>query len=317
MIRILLISFCCLHAHNLLAKNFSDWKKIFSKDTVKLGIPEVYTYKILKGVKFDPAVVKKDRNQILVNKKVDYLKFIKKWKGQNPSRLELARKKLRKNITILQKVEQQYAVEKEVIVSLWGVETSFGRITGKYDVIRSLATLAYDGRRRAFFEKQLKSAILMLYRGHTTRSYLKGSWAGATGQCQFMPSNHHLAQDFDGDGKKDIWNNKADIFASIANYLKNAGWKKGQSIGILALNTKNKKVHGSAFRSPKEYAMLGFKRLDGKNFLDDWWKKKQAASIPLRNSPVVLKGTNYKAIFNWNPSVLFVAFNILMVNALK
>ena len=316
MINIILSILFFFHAPVLLAKSFSQWKKEFAKEAVKVGIPKKYTEKILKGVKFNQAVVNKDRNQVLLDKNIDYPKFIKKWKGHNPTRLEIARKKLKKNFKLLQKVEGQYGVEKEIIISLWGVETSFGRITGKYDVISSLATLAYDGRRRAFFTEQLKAAILMLYRGHTTRANLKGSWAGATGQCQFMPSNHHLAQDFDGDGKKDIWNNKADIFASIANYLKNAGWKKGQSIGILAANTKNKSIQGNTFRTPKEYTKLGFKRLDGGNFLDGWWKKKQAAMIPLQNSPVVLKGENYRAIYNWNPSVLFVAFNILMVDGL-
>ena len=159
----------------------------------------------------------------------------------------------------------------------------------------------------------------MLYKGHTTRANLKGSWAGATGQCQFMPSNHHLAQDFDGDGKKDIWTNKADIFASIANFLKNAGWKKGEKIGILALNTKNHKLSGNAFRTPLEYHKLGFKRLDGSRIQGaGWsWSKKQAASMPLINSPIVLKGANYKALMNWNSSVLFAAFNIIMINALK
>ena len=317
MLHFVLIALFTLYTPTLFAETFSAWKKKFANDAVSSGLPKSYTLKVLKSVKFDPSVVKKDRNQVHSNKKLDYLKFMERWKGHNSARLKIANEKLAKNLKLLQQVEDKYGVEKEIIVSLWGVETYFGRITGSYDVVRSLATLAYEGRRRAFFEEQLKAALLMLYKGHTTRENLKGSWAGATGQCQFMPSNHHLAQDFDGDGRKDIWTNKADIFASIANFLKNAGWKKGEKIGILALNTKNHKLQGKTFRTANEYNKLGFTRLDGSKIQSAGWSKKQAASIPLQNSPVVLKGANYKALMSWNASVLFAAFNIIMINALS
>lgn len=317
MFKLVLTVFFWIFALPVLAKSFSEWKRAFAVKAVNEGLPVSYTLEVLKGVRFDPTVIRKDRNQVHLNKKLDYLKFISKWKGQNQARLKQAREKMAKNLKLLEKVERHYGVDKEVIISLWGVETYFGRITGQHDVIRSLATLAYDGRREAFFEKELKSAILMLYRGHVSRAQLKGSWAGATGQCQFMPSNHHLAQDFDKDGRKDIWSNKADIFASIANYLKQAGWKKGQKIGILALNSKKLKIPENTFKSPQQYHQLGFKTIDGSSLAQATWKQKQAALIPLQNSPVVLKGANYQAIMKWNSSVLFVAFNIILMNALR
>ena len=111
---------------------------------------------------------------------------------------------------------------------------------GKYKIISSLATLAYDKRRRAFFENELFSALKIIKEGHIKEKNFMGSWAGAMGQCQFMPSSFlKYAQDYDGDGKKDIWTNKGDIFASIANFLKKAHWKQHMSIGLLVKKKKD------------------------------------------------------------------------------
>ena len=149
------------------------------------------------------------------------------------------------------------------------------------------------------------------------REQLKGSWAGATGQCQFMPSNiNAYAQHFDGDGKKDIWNTKADVFASIANFLKKVGWKYKKEIGTLALNTKNKKLTPNKYRSQKTYNRYGFKNLDGSK-IKGKWRRRRFAEIPMKNSPVVLRGSNYKPLLSWNNSSLFAAFNILLMNGFK
>jgi lytic murein transglycosylase len=129
-------------------------------------------------------------------------------------------------------LEQRFGVEPQVVMAIFGHETSYGRVTGNFDLVEALATLAYEGRRRTFFEEEFVAALQLLDRG-TPRSRLKGSWAGATGYPQFMPSNVlRLATDGDGDGQANLWNSEMDGLASIANYLQDAGWKRGVHWGV-------------------------------------------------------------------------------------
>ncbi len=132
----------------------------------------------------------------------------------------------------LSSIEQQTGVPESIMVAIWGHETNYGSYTGNFDLIRSLASLAYEGRRRALFEGELIAALKMIDRG-VPRSQLKGSWAGATGNPQFLPSIYlRLARDGDGDGRADIWSSQPDTLASIANYFANAGWRPGQPWGV-------------------------------------------------------------------------------------
>ena len=132
----------------------------------------------------------------------------------------------------LSAIEARTGVPQSIMVAIWGHETNYGSYTGNFDLIRSLASLAYEGRRRALFEGELIAALEMIDRG-TPRAQLKGSWAGATGNPQFLPSIYlRLARDGDGDGRADIWNSQADTLASIANYFTNAGWRPGQPWGV-------------------------------------------------------------------------------------
>jgi membrane-bound lytic murein transglycosylase B len=132
----------------------------------------------------------------------------------------------------LARVTARYGVPEQYIVALWGMESAFGKIQGKEDVVSALATLAFEGRREAFFTKQLIAALKIIDQGHVDAGNLKGSWAGAMGQSQFMPTSFlTYAADGDGDGKIDIWNNLDDVFASTANYLATEGWQPGVSWG--------------------------------------------------------------------------------------
>jgi len=137
-----------------------------------------------------------------------------------------------RHATVLRDVERAFGVPRPVIVSIWGLESNFGRFTGTRPIVGALATLAYDPRRSALFRRELFHALTILDQGHITLDELKGSWAGAMGQPQFMPSSYlRHAVDFDGDGRANIWTSEADVFASIANYLKNAGWTSGERWG--------------------------------------------------------------------------------------
>ncbi len=141
------------------------------------------------------------------------------------TRIDNGRNGLADNRQLLNTVSSTYGVPAEVIVSLWGIETSYGKNTGGFDMITALSTLAWEGRRAHFFKTELLYALSILEGRHIDRQSFKGSWAGAMGQNQFMPSSwHRYAVDFNGDGHKDIWKTKADIFASSANYLHRNGW---------------------------------------------------------------------------------------------
>ncbi|MEJ4044446.1 lytic murein transglycosylase [Erwinia sp. SLM-02] len=180
------------------------------------------------GIHFVDRAIKSDRSQL--EHKVtlnDYLSRV-----LTLGKIEKGREKLNEYRASLDRVASQSGVSPEYIVALWAMESQFGTIQGKEDVISALATLAFEGRREAFFTKELMAALKIIQQQGMTADSLKGSWAGAMGQSQFMPSSFlNYGRDGDGDGKIDIWNNVDDVFASIASYLQKEGWKAGQGWG--------------------------------------------------------------------------------------
>ncbi|MBE9605954.1 lytic murein transglycosylase [Acetobacteraceae bacterium H6797] len=149
-----------------------------------------------------------------------------------PQRIDKGRQLAADNRQLLEQIGIRYRVSPRVIMAIWGMETNYGAFTGSFFVIEALATLAWDGRRSAYFRQELIAALRILDEGHVTPERMKGSWAGAMGQPQFMPSNFSkLAVDFDGDGRRDIWDDRGDALASIANYLSNSGWREQEPWG--------------------------------------------------------------------------------------
>jgi membrane-bound lytic murein transglycosylase B len=148
-----------------------------------------------------------------------------------PRTVTAGRAELRRHGALLERIADTYGVPSEVIVAVWGLESNFGRFTGTYPTVKALATLAYDGR-RPLFRRELLHALSILDRGDVPFDRLRGSWAGAMGQPQFMPSSYlQHAVDFDADGHANIWTSLPDVFASMANYLKNYGWQAGERWG--------------------------------------------------------------------------------------
>lgn len=179
----------------------------------------------LAGLEPDPTVIRLDRNQPEFSRPAGaYIQ-----NAVTATRIAQARQRTDRAPW---SVVQRYGVPSEILVAVWAQESAFGQVQGDFDVIRSLATLAYDGRRRDWAEAQLKDALDIVVDGRRSRAGLKGSWAGAMGQTQFMPDNYlRLGVDQDEDGKVDIWGSDADALASAANLLAQAGWKRGQSWG--------------------------------------------------------------------------------------
>ena len=231
----------------------------------------------------------------------------------NDARAQKARQKLAENRRLLQRVAQQFGVQPRFIVSLWAIETDFGRITGNFSVIDALATLAYDGRRAAFFREQLFDALSIVQKRGLAPHDLRGSWAGAMGQSQFMPSTYLAhAVDFDGDGKADIWHSHADVFASIANYLSNLGWRADETWGraVILPEGFNPDLIDSVrldkpTRTLPRWAALGLRRPDGgalpRRDIPAWLVQPSAPDRP----EAYLVYANYRALLQWNRSLFF------------
>jgi len=204
-------------------QGFEGWKQGFLAR--KGGDRRTAYERELASVTPDASVVRLDRNQPEFSKPAGaYVQ-----NAVTPVRIAQARQRIDR---VPWAVVQRFGVPSEILVGVWAQESAFGQVQGDYDVIRSLATLAYDGRRREWAEDQLKYALDIVVDGRREREGLKGSWAGAMGQTQFMPDNYlRLGVDQDGDGKVDIWGDDADALASAANLLAQAGWKRGQGWG--------------------------------------------------------------------------------------
>ena len=218
-----------------------------------------------RGVRYDPDVIRRDSNQSEFTKTMwDYLDS-----AASDTRVENGQAALAKYNRTLDAIEARYGVEKEVVVAVWGLESNYGTFRGKNDVVQSLATLAYDGRRGAFFEGQLMAALKILQSGDTAPRNMTGSWAGAMGHTQFIPTSYlDYAVDFTGDGKRDIWSDDpTDALASTAAYLAKFGWVSGQPWGVevtLPGNFDYASASRKIMRTPAEWARLGVTGVNGR-----------------------------------------------------
>ena len=199
-----------------------------------MGIRQATIDAALTSIEPNPVVVARDRAQPELTQSLDeYLAA-----RLTPTRIQTGQTMAVTHAELLERIEQAYGISRPLMVSVWGLESNFGQFTGTYQTITSLATLAYDGR-RPLFRAELFAALKIIDAGHATAADLKGSWAGAMGQPQFMPSSYlRTAVDFDGDGRMDIWTSLPDVFGSMANYLKNAGWQAGERWGREVLVSK-------------------------------------------------------------------------------
>jgi membrane-bound lytic murein transglycosylase B len=207
---------------------FSEWLSGVRAEALTRGISEATLDHALTGLEPLPIVVERDRTQAEIVQTLD------KYLAQRLSKkvVKTAQTMRRSHGDLLEQVSNKYGVPPGVLVAIWGLESNFGRFSGVRPTIATLATLAYDPRRSAMFRQELFDALKILDSGDVEPAAMRGSWAGALGQPQFMPSSFLLyAQDFDGDGKRDIWTSTPDVFASIANYLAAHGWKKDQTWG--------------------------------------------------------------------------------------
>ena len=209
-------------------KAFQIWKSDLKKEAITLGVKNDTFDKVFSTVKIIDKVIELDRRQ--PERKITFQEYLNK--ALSFKRIKLGREKYINYKKELDAVSRKYNVQGRFIVAIWGVETNYGNYTGKFPLISSLTTLAFDGRRSKLFRKQLLDALIIIEKENINLHEMLGSWAGAMGQSQFMPSSYiRYAQDYDNDGIKDIWNSHLDIFASIANYLKSYDWDNSKTWG--------------------------------------------------------------------------------------
>ena len=283
---------------------FSQWLKSLSAEAAALGIRPATVSVALKGVKLIPRVVELDRRQPEFT--LTFRQYMDRVAPQ--ARVEKAKRRLEENRALLTRIGSKYGVQPRFIVAFWGVETDFGRITGGFPVIGALTTLAFDGRRSAYFRQELLNALRILDGGHIGVSDMVGSWAGAMGQCQFMPSSFlSFAVDYDGDGRKNIWTSKADVFASAANYLARSGWKDDQTWGrpVRLPGDFDSALAGLGVKKRlSEWQRLGVRNADG----GDLPSRDLKASVVFTEGPgssAFVVYNNYRTILKWNRSTFF------------
>jgi len=287
-------------------KLFADWLADLRTEAAGKGIKPEILSAALDGITPIPRVIELDRKQ------PEFTLTFRQYLDRvvPAARVEKGRQKLAENRSLLDVVARKYGVQARFIVAFWGIETDFGRITGGFPLVPALATLAYDGRRSAYFRKELLNALEILDGGHIAPKDMVGSWAGAMGQCQFMPSSFlNFAVDGDGDGRKDIWTNRKDVFASAANYLSRSGWKGDQTWGRqvrLPDGFDAKLADLDVRKTLVEWQGLGVRRLDGSDLpVRDLSASMVLAEGDTPGGAAYLIYDNYRTILKWNRSTYF------------
>lgn len=306
-------------AEDLPGHDFGAWLEGLKADALEEGIPGDLLSEIFQGMEPDPKVMELD------GKQPEFTLTYQKYSAQRLSdwRISKGREMMAAYKDKLDAVGKAYGVQPRFIVAIWGLETNYGSYVGGYNVIRSLATLAYASprdSRKSFFRKELLLALEILKEGHVAPDAMEGSWAGAMGQGQFMPSSFFgYAEDFNGDGKRDIWTTPEDIFASIANYLKKHSWDGrytwGRQVtlpenypdleaGLAQENpTQGCRAERSASKelSLKEWNGLGVRRLNG-DALPDADIKARLVRPDGASGPAFLVYDNFRRILRYNCS---------------
>lgn len=289
---------------------FAEWLDGLKTEARGRGVSDDILRRALPSAAPIKRVIELDRRQ--PEGTVTYKQYIDR--RVSATRITRGRKLLREHGALLAEVGARYGVQPRFIVALWGLETNFGSYTGGFPVVQALATLAWDPRRSRYFRGEALNALDILQQGHITPENMKGSWAGAMGQSQFMPSSFlRYAEDFNGDGRRDIWTSLPDVFASAANYLKNAGWRDdrtwGREVVLPAgfdLSLGNPKPRLKNGRSIAQWQALGVRRPGGADLpargdLTAW------IVLPNRGraSPAYMVYSNYRSVLRWNRSNYF------------
>jgi len=287
------------------ASDFSDWLQDLRAEARAAGISERTLDAAFVEIEEPlPRVVELDHKQ------PEFTQTFSQYLAARVSdeRIERGRLMLKRYPTWLGRVESRYGVQRRFLVALWGIETHYGTYTGGFKVIPALATLAYDGRRGDYFRSELLTALRIADAGHIRLENMTGSWAGAMGQCQFMPSSFaRFAVDADGDGRIDIWHSIPDVLASAANYLARSGWQDDQTWGRQVRLPENFDLSLAGLeqrRTMRQWEALGVRRADGSAL--PWRNLESSLVLPDgAQGPAYLVYDNFRVLMRWNRSISF------------
>ena len=299
-----LISVSSAHGAGARDPAFATWLDGLRVEARKLGVSDATFDAALGAVEPITRVIELDRKQPEFT-----LTFWKYLDGRvTDKRVERGRALLAQHRDLLERVAAKYGVQPQFLVAFWGLESNFGDYTGVFPVAGAVATLAYDERRAKFFRAQLLAALELMERGDISHDQ-KGSWAGAMGNTQFIPTTYRdFAVDFDGDNKRDLWGSLPDVFASSANYLSRSGWKAGQRWGRevrLPEGFDYALASDKIRKTPTEWAALGLTTGSGSPLPKDEDIKASVVLPAGYNGPAFLAYQNYRSILIWNRSHLY------------
>lgn len=280
---------------------YQRFVKSFWATAKRAGISRATYDAAFKGMEPDPEVIRKDAHQPEFTLPPSHYLAL----TVTDTRINVGAEMLVKYKSELEAIQKKYGVDKQVLLSIWGMETNFGQFMGGHNVIRALSTLAYTGRRQKFGRRELLAALKMLERGYVTPDKIGGSWAGALGYTQLLPSNYlKFAVDFNGDGKRDIWETPPDALASTANYLARNGWKRGPTWGyevVLPKRVSSRLAGRRNSRSISRWKALGVKRVRGQEFPRGG--DRAYLFIPAgKAGPALLLLDNFRVIMRYNAS---------------
>jgi membrane-bound lytic murein transglycosylase B len=292
--------------------SFRSWLEGVKKEAISRGISAPTVERAFKNLAPIPKVIELDRSQPEVKLTLDeYLARV-----VTETRIATGRQKLAQHRGLLEEVRDIYGTPPEIMVALWGIESDYGRLPGTFPVIGSVATLAYDGRRSSYFRKELLFALMILDQGHISLAEMTGSWAGAMGHFQFMPSTFvDYALDANGDGRKDIWHDFKDALFSAAHYLRAMGWRRNLPWGTevrLPEGFDPSQIGPNQKRPVRGWASMGVRKLDNGPLETHWEGDTWIVCPQFPRGRAFLVTESYRAIYRWNPSNSFaVAVGVL------
>ena len=314
LVRILL--FALLVSSSAHAANFNTWLEEFKAEAAAQGISQNIIDNALTGLTPIPKVIELDRKQ--PEGRLTFAQY--RQNVVNPQRIQKGSKLYAQHKDILTEIGKKYGVQPQYIVALWGIETNFGGYTGGFSITRALATLAHDGRRSDFFRTELINALKIQDQGHITNDSMKGSWAGAMGQNQFMPSSFlNFAVDHNNDGKKDIWSTLPDIFASTANYLSRSGWHGGERWGraVKIPSSISEDLISTKIEKPLSFwAQQGVTTMGGAAIPAIDGMQASLIQPDGAGSQAFLVYNNFKTLLKWNRSTYFATSVGLLADAI-
>ena len=283
---------------------FEVWLAQLRQQAAAEGISAATLDRAFDGVRPIPEVIERDRRQ--PEGRLTFRDYNRK--VLSPTRIARGRELMQEHHEVLDRVAADYGVQPRFIVALWGIESNYGSFTGEFPVIGALATLAYEGRRAAFFRKELLQALRIVDQGDVAPAQMMGSWAGAMGQSQFMPSSYLAhAVDYDGDGRRDIWTTPPDVFASIANYLAKAGWNDRHTWGRQVQIVDHVKADAAGLevvRPLPEWQALGVRTSNG-DALPMVALDASLLRMDDDEGPAYLVYNNFRVLMAWNRSTYF------------